>query len=214
MTPNISTRSIWLSLLAVTLFWGCSSKQCGVDEEVFKHFSPQKQEEICTLYIKKEAEREKIYEKRRLIEEQNRKLELENENLKLKILYKKYERYGDVDDIVDLSLRGSIEYRSRRYRIYPVEFSIARGEAKEVCLGYRHGSYCFWVAYRGNALLLNIEPDYEKRWMKRYLIEGDVQTSRHTVAIPVDSVRTTTINFEKDGRHFHLTLSILRGCRY
>ncbi len=213
MTPNISTRSIWLSL-ALAAFVGCSSKQCGVDEEIFKRFSPQKQEEICTFYIKKEAEREKLYEKRRLIEEQNRKLQLENENLKLRILYKKYQRYGDVDDIVDLSLRGSIEDRSRRYDIYPVKFSIARGEAKEVCLAYPHGSHCFWVAYQGNALLFNIDPDYKKRWMKRYLIEGDVQTSRHTVAIPIDSVRTTTIDFEKDGRHFHLILRILRNCRY
>ena len=213
MIPNISTRSIWLSL-TLAAFVGCSSKQCGVDEEIFKRFSPQKQEEICTLYIKKEAEREKLYEKRRLIEEQNRKLKLQNENLKLRILYKKYQRYGDADDIVDLSLRGSIEYRSRRYDIYPVEFSIARGEAKEVCLAYPHVSRCFWVAYQGNALLFNIDPNYKKRWMKRYLIQGDVQTSRHTVAIPVDSVRAATIDFEKDGRRFHLTLRILRGCHY
>ena len=198
MIPNISTRSIWLSL-AFVAFVGCSSKQCGVYEEIFKRFSPQKQEEICTLYIKKEAEREKLYEKRRLIEEQNRKLKLQNENLKLRILYKKYQRYGDADDIVDLSLRGSIEYRSRRYDIYPVEFSIARGEAKEVCLAYPHGSLCFWVAYQGNALLFNIDPDYKKRWMKRYLIQGDVRTSRHTVAIPVDSVCAATIDLKRMG---------------
>ena len=208
-------RNIWLKLLILAaLFGGCSTKQCGVDEKIFKTFSPQKQEEICKLYVQQEAERQKLYEKRRLIEEQNRKLELENENLKLKILYKKYDRYGDASDIIDISLRGTIASRSKRYAVYPVEFSIARGEAKEVCLAYRYGARCFWIAYQGNSLLFNIDPDASKRWMKRYVIEDEVRTSRHTVVIPVDTVRATTIEFERHGTLYHLILRIHRNCRY
>ena len=208
-------RSTSLKLVLVAaLFAGCSTKQCGVDEKIFKTFSPQKQEEICKLYVQGEAQREKLYEKRRLIEEQNRKLELQNENLKLKILYKKYDRFGDASDIIDVSLRGSVGSHSKRYAAYPVEFSIARGEARKVCLAYRHGTRCFWIAYEGDSLLFNIDPDSSKRWMRRYVIEGDVQTSRHTVVIPVDTVRATTIEFERYGTLYHLTLRIHRGCRY
>ncbi len=207
-------RSIWLSLLIATLFTGCATKECGIDKEIFKNFSPQKQEEICTLYLKKESERQKLYEKRRLIEEQNKKLALENENLKLKMLYKKYERYGDVENILDISLRGDICRGSKKcYELYPVEFSIARGEAKKVCLSHRRGRGCFWMAYWEDSLFFNIKPNRQKRWMKRYLIEEPLRTDRHSVILPIDSVHTTTIDFEKDGRLYHLIVQIDRGCR-
>ncbi len=209
MILNILMRSIWLSfILLVLLLGGCSSKQCGVDVEIFKHFSPQKQEEICELYMKKEAERQKLYEKRRIIEEQNRRLALENENLKLKILYKKYERYGSENDIVMINLQGSLKIGKREYPIYLYEFSIARGEAKKICLRYRYGKACFWVAYYGDELYFNIIPDPNKRWMKRYLIEEDVRTSDESVIIDVDTIRTTTVEFEEGGILYRLRVHI------
>lgn len=201
-------RSIYLSLLLILALGGCSSKQCGVDEEVFKRFSPQKQERICELYMKKEAERQRLYEKRRLIEEQNRRLALENENLKLKILYKKYERYGTVSDIILVSLQGSLQRGKKGYPLYLYEFSIANGEAKKICFGYRYGKACFWVAYYGNELYFNIIPDPKKRWMKRYVIEEDIRTSDESVIVDVDTIRATTIAFEHRGIVFHLRVHI------
>ena len=177
--------------------------------EIFKHFSPQKQEEICELYMKKEAERQKLYEKRRLIEEQNRRLALENENLKLKILYKKYERYGTASDIILVSLQGSLQIGpKRRYPVYLYEFSLARGEAKKICLRYRYGKACFWVAYYGDELYFNIIPDPNKRWMKRYLIEEDVRTSDDSVILDIDTVQTATVEFENEGILYHLRVHI------
>ncbi len=129
------------------------------------------------------------------------------------MLYKKYERYGDAEDILDISLRGDIRLGSRRYTLYPVEFSIARGEAKKVCLSYRRGRGCFWMAYWEDSLFFNIKPSRNKRWMKRYLIEGPLRTDRHSVILPIDSVHVATIDFEKDGRQYHLIVRIHKGCR-
>ncbi len=205
---NISMRNIYLSLAILLLLGGCSSKQCGIDEEVFKRFSLQTQEQICKLYAKQQAEAKKLAQQRRLIEAKNRHLRLKNEHIKLKLLYKEYAAHGDSDSILSLALRGKIIVGKKSYEIYPLEFAIARGEAKKICVLYRHGRGCFWVAYKDDTIYFNIIPDPKKRWMKRYMIEEDIRTFDDSVIIDVDTIRATTIVFEKRGIIYHLRAHI------
>ncbi|WP_201332853.1 hypothetical protein [Nitratiruptor sp. YY09-18] len=209
-------KSIFASLL-LFLFGGCASKVCGVDEEIFKNFNKVQQAVICKKYVEHQKRIEEYNAKRALLEEQNHKKMLENESIKLKALYAKayncdrYDGFAPVKLLV--SFKGAAGYSKKKFKpLYPKVIRIVEGEAKRVCLQTARrrfsDKHCFWIAlYEGN-LYINIDPARGKSWMKRYVIEGDIDTNRDTVVLPIDSVVATTVEFYADGNYFRLTVKL------
>ncbi|WP_281950327.1 hypothetical protein [Nitrosophilus kaiyonis] len=193
----------FLFLFYTIIITACSTKYCGVDEEVFKTFSKNRQEEICKIYVQKNMELKKIIEKRRLIEEENRKKELELELKKVQCLYVKTQNQFDDSQIVKIEiLNGKIKIGKRYYEIVPFSFSIARNEAKKVCLNFK--SECFWIGYKDANIYINFVPDVYKKDFGKYVIENNLILSKNSIILtPNDWFRGEykNIRFKNDKNH-------------
>ena len=191
------------------LFAGCSAKYCGVDEEIFKGFSKDKQAKICQEYIQKEAQLEKIREQRALIEAQNRKKELALEELKLKERYKSMESTQMPYGFVDVTIEGSIGHKKLR-KAAPVATTLVDGEAQKICLHSSYTKGCFWIAYYQRRLFINPVLPYEKKSkFNRFVVDsGELGTSKDTIIIPAYKGQTKVVQFKNGWLDFHLRIDI------
>jgi hypothetical protein len=199
----------WMMLPVMLIFAGCSSKICGIDESVYNTFSEQKRLEICQAYAKAAAEAELLRQKRLLLQEQNRQKELELELKKVQCLYepKPHDPYAKTQVLLVRIVSGEMIIGKRRYPIIPMEFTLARGEVRRVCLA----EACFWMTYQGGEVLVNVEPDWEKERFERYVADEDGEyyiTKQTRRILPGDWFRGgySVVSFKKDGVLYRLRL--------
>ena len=169
----------WL-ILGALLFIGCSTKKCGIDEDIFKTLPPQKRAEICASYVKEQQRIEKLREERALIEAKNRQLALKLELKKVAALYQPQPQnpYNATKILDIVIINGFI--KNQKHPIIPQRFHIARGEAKKICLTQNE---CIWITYQGAKLLINIEPTYDKRDYPAYVATNNFYKTSHTIAL-------------------------------
>ncbi|WP_457564314.1 hypothetical protein [Caminibacter sp.] len=196
------------TLFIFLLFTGCASKVCGIDEKVFATFPKPKQEAICQTYAKAAGEAELLRQKRLLLEEENHKRELELELKKVNCLYtpKPNDPYAATQVLNIRVVSGQVCEGKHCYTIIPLEFSIARGEVRQVCFD----RFCFWMTYQGGELLINVEPDWDKRRFGRYVgREGDFYITKQSVRLrPHDWFRGEYrhLRFKKERHSYKLRI--------
>jgi len=194
-------------LLLPLLFAGCGSKICGIDEKIYNSFPPEKRHQICQAYAKAAGEAELLRQKRLLLAEENRKKELELELKKVRCLYepKPHDPYAKTQVLLVRIVSGEVVMGKRRYPIVPMEFTLARGEVRRICLA----EACFWMTYQGGEVLVNVEPDWEKERFGRYVADEDGDffvTKRTRRILPGDWFRGgySVVSFKKDGVLYRL----------
>ncbi|SMC08495.1 hypothetical protein [Nitratiruptor tergarcus] len=197
--------SIFLLLLLSLIGGGCSTKECGIDKEIFQTFSPTKQEAICEKYLQQRTLLRQLAEKRRLIEAKNRQKELEIEKLRLQILYKNLQTYPA--NLLELEVYGFIGRKKRTYRIYPRFVDIVRGEAKRVCLKSEKIGGCFWMAYIGNRILIHPRIPRRCKLLGRCVLpESENLQGSNTLSIPLDELDFTPVSFMHNGKYYSLRI--------
>ncbi len=200
----------YLLLLTIVLFTGCSTKICGIDEKIFHNFSLSQQESICKAYAKAAGKARLLEQKRLLLAEENRKKKLELELKKVQCLYQPRpdDPYASTQVLDSRIVSGQILDGKRRYPIIPLEVEIARGEVRKICFDH----YCFWITYQGGELLINVEPDWNKRDFGRYVgKEGEYYLTKRTKRLlPNDWFRGEyrDVAFQKDGVVYKLRFFI------
>jgi hypothetical protein len=142
-------------LLIFTSFFiaGCSSTQCGIEKSAFDKLSTSAKSNICISYNKTQS-------KLAILSAQKEVSRFNKNKEEIKYIY----NHASATDIVLVSIiNGTFKPYGFSEKIIPIEFQLARGEVKKICVNSnRNDSSCFWVTYQGSQIIWNLEPDFYK----------------------------------------------------